>query len=91
MLPDFVEEPIQKAHYAASATKLPQRVTMISIHRRRPRGYWIRVWQKRGGTSTPKDLHHRTSLKTARSMIPTGMTVYPRSDGDADDLVEVWR
>lgn len=73
-----------------SSVRKPARVTMVTIHRRRPRGYWVRVWKLSGGFSAPRETHHRTSLKTSRAMVPKKMTKAERSDRDADDLVEVW-
>lgn len=90
ILPDSVKGAVRQADYAAAATTLPPTLIMVTIHRRRPRGYWIRVWARVGGISAPRQLHQRTSLKTSRAMIPEGMSKQPRSEGDADDLVEVW-
>jgi len=82
---------VRSPQYAAAATKRRRKLTMISIHRRRPRGYWIRFWYKVGGKSSAHELHQRTSLKSSRAMIPKEMAAFPRSDDDATDLVEVWR
>lgn len=90
MVADSVKGAVRRGQIAAAATTLPDYVTMVTIHRRRPRGYWVRVWMKRGGTSLPRQTHHRTSLKTSRAMVPAGMSCSPRSERDADDLVEVW-
>lgn len=87
---DSVKGAVRQAHYAAAATTLPASVTMITIHRRRPRGYWVRVWIRRGSISLPRQIHHRTSLKSSRAMIPEGMSRQTESPEDANDLVEVW-
>lgn len=76
----------------ACAAQHHEVVSLVTIHHRRPRGYWVRMWtRRRGGLSLPRDTHHRTSLRTSRVLVPKGMKKAPRSDGDADDLVEVWR
>lgn len=76
--------------YAAAAVKKPDRITMITIHRRRPRGYWVRIWILRGGVSRPRRLEQRTSLKRSRELVPNGMVKSALTENDAPDLVEVW-
>lgn len=69
------------------------KVTMVTIHRRRPHGYWVRIWTRRtrtGGLSLPERLEEEPSLKASRALIPKSLKKKPRSDGDSDDLVEVW-
>lgn len=63
---------------------------MVSIHRRRPRGYWVRIWRRRGGLSRTRKIHKCKTLKESRAFVPEGMVVAERSDGDAPDLVEIW-
>lgn len=80
----------RKVLHATSSAQKPSVVTMVTIHRRRPRGYWVRVWRRVGNCSLPKEIHELRSLKKSRAMVPEGMERSERTPEDAEDLVEVW-